>query len=462
MLNKQITRNLFYSIFAQIISLSVSFITGLIVPKLVPEVQYAYWQSYILYVGYAGVFHFGILDGIVLRFSQYDYAELDKQRIRSHFVFVLIIDTVLSILLYVISRGLNTVESRRIFLFVALGLISKNIFSYSSFLLQITNQISRYARLVIMYRVIYGILVVFILVSRINRFELFCLADLVSDTIGISYCVFLCKEAFIGNLPTRREASKDILQSFKSGIKLMISNFTSGLLISGAKMMIQFHWGDLVFGQVSFAFSLSSLFLTFISAISVVLFPSLKRMDKNEYPSFYVGLRRISTRLLFGALVLYFPGYVILSRWLPNYATSLSCWGILLPYIVFSVRIGLLTNNYLKAYRKEQAMLLINMCFALIAMIMYSIMMYIFDNMIAVLLCVVVSIVSISIISELIVSKIIDVPLIKDIISDFIMVGIFFCAANIIDLKYGFVLYLLAYLIYCLQSFLMTRKKFKC
>ena len=34
-----------------------------------------------VHVGYVGVLHFGLLDGIVLRYSQYDYDELDKPRI---------------------------------------------------------------------------------------------------------------------------------------------------------------------------------------------------------------------------------------------------------------------------------------------------------------------------------------------------------------------------------------------
>ena len=129
-------RNILYSVSAQVISLAVSFITGLVVPKFIPEIQYAYWQTYVLYVGYAGVFHFGILDGLVLRFSQYDYGKLDKGRVRVHFLFLLCLETLLSILLLLFSISLDSAENRRILSMVAIGLISKNIFAYSSFLLQ--------------------------------------------------------------------------------------------------------------------------------------------------------------------------------------------------------------------------------------------------------------------------------------------------------------------------------------
>ena len=71
----QIKKNMIISILAQIISLVVSFIMNLILPKYISEFQYAYWQTYLLYVGYVGILHFGLLDGIVLRYSQYEYDE---------------------------------------------------------------------------------------------------------------------------------------------------------------------------------------------------------------------------------------------------------------------------------------------------------------------------------------------------------------------------------------------------
>ena len=80
---KRLASNIIISITVQLISMAVSFLLTLIVPKFIDEYQYAYWQTYVMYVGYVGILHFGLLDGIVLRYSQYDYEELDKARIRS-------------------------------------------------------------------------------------------------------------------------------------------------------------------------------------------------------------------------------------------------------------------------------------------------------------------------------------------------------------------------------------------
>ena len=92
--NKRIAKNFIFSIAAQAISILTSFVLSFIVPKFIPELQYAYWQTFVLYLGYVGVLHFGLLDGIVLRYSQYDYEQLDKARIRSQFQILLLLTSI--------------------------------------------------------------------------------------------------------------------------------------------------------------------------------------------------------------------------------------------------------------------------------------------------------------------------------------------------------------------------------
>lgn len=55
----QIKKNIGLSIIAQIISLAVSFVMNLILPKFISEYQYALWQTYLLYIGYVGILVYG-------------------------------------------------------------------------------------------------------------------------------------------------------------------------------------------------------------------------------------------------------------------------------------------------------------------------------------------------------------------------------------------------------------------
>ena len=51
---KKLAKNVLISVIAQVISLAVSFVMGLIVPKFIDGYSYAYWQLYLLYVSYVG------------------------------------------------------------------------------------------------------------------------------------------------------------------------------------------------------------------------------------------------------------------------------------------------------------------------------------------------------------------------------------------------------------------------
>ena len=126
---KKFAKNVVYSILAQIISLAVSFVLTLIVPKFIDEYQYSYWQTYVLYVGYVGVLHFGLLDGLVLRYSKYDYEELDKARLRSQFIILLIFTSIITFFTSVISLTVAGYPDKIIFALVAVGIITKNILS---------------------------------------------------------------------------------------------------------------------------------------------------------------------------------------------------------------------------------------------------------------------------------------------------------------------------------------------
>ena len=71
-------KSVLYASAANLIGLLVSLVAGLIVPKFISDINYGYWQLYILYTSYAGFMHFGLQDGIYLRLGGKNYAELNK------------------------------------------------------------------------------------------------------------------------------------------------------------------------------------------------------------------------------------------------------------------------------------------------------------------------------------------------------------------------------------------------
>ena len=445
---KQIGKNIVISVVVQVVSLAISILINLIIPKFISEIEYAHWQTYTLYVGYVGVLHFGLLDGIVLRYSQYDYDELDKPRIRSQFKLLLSINAIFMIVLLGISQVLLDFPSKSIFSFVSFGIVTKNIFTYSSYTFQITNRISNYAKQVIAMRIFYGIMIIVFLCARVEEFYWYCIADLASDLFGVAVGYVYNKGLFFGKTISLKESFNEFAINISSGIQLLLANWSSMLLIGSAKMVIQWNWDELTFGKVSFAFSISSLFLTFVNAASVVLFPSLKRMEQDELPQMYINIRNVISPVLFFSLLLYFPGCFFLDLWLPKYHPSLIHLGVLLPIIIYTSKVSLLTNNYLKAYREEKKMLIINVISVAISFVCLAVCAILMKNLTVLLVSTVLVIMMRSIMSEIAVAKLIHIQIIKEFVVEGVMTLVFIICARLFIPSIGFTVYALFLLVY--------------
>ena len=451
---KKFVSNIALSVAAQIVSVLVSFVMGLIVPKFIDEFSYAYWQLYILYAGYVGVLHFGLLDGIVLRYGAYDYDELDKKRIRSQFTCLLLTTALIGVIVASVSLGVMQGERSIVFVLVAVSIVLKNITTYNSYIFQITNRISRYVIITIAQRLAYGIAVVVLLVCGVKEFYWYCLADILGDCVGISIGIALNRgSVYLGRMISLRETFRELCANLSAGIILMLANWSSILLIGSARMIIEWRWGELTFGKVSFAFSLTNIFLTFVTAVSVVLFPSLKRIEGDRLPQMYKNIRELISPLLFFALMLYFPGSWIVRLWLPNYAVSLDYLAILLPIIIFSSKVSLLTNNYLKVYRKEKSMLLVNLFSVALGVAVFSFCAYGLGHLNAMLVSVVLVIMLNSVLSETVVMRTIKVRIVKEFFYEAALTAGFILIAHYLDLLWGFLAYLGLFLIYCVLNF---------
>lgn len=446
--SKKIFTNLILSILTQIVSLAVTFILFMIVPKFVEQTQYAYWQTYILYSAQVTILHFGIIDGLVLRYSQYDYDEIDKERIRSQFKIILAVSCLFSLLTIIIASIFCSAVTKILVILVAVSMVTKNVILYTSYTFQITNRINKYAVFIILQKLSYGVLVIILLTLRVYDFYWYCIADLFGDFVAICISPIINKGMYFGRSIKGKSAFAELKENVRSGIVLMLANYSAMLLTSGAKMVVQWKWDEITFGTVSFAFSVTSLFLTFVAAISVVLFPSLKRMDESSLIPMYKTLRGSISIILFFLLLFYFPGCWILSHWLPKYNQSLVYLGLLLPIIVFSSKVSLLTNNYLKFYRKERTLFIINIISACIGILSFVLCAFVFNNLFALLICVVIVIMFNSICSEIFVSRIIHVNLLREFIIELLMTISFIVIVSKTKLLVGFLIYLGCLVVY--------------
>lgn len=459
MKSKTIKKNILLSVFAQIISFIVSFLLNLIVPKHIDLISYANWQTYILYVGYVGILHFGLLDGLLLRYSHLDYDELNKPLIRSQFKVLLIFTSSLMLLTICFAAIFAEPSNKPIYYLVAVGMLIKNLYTYSSYSFQITNRIEKYVFLVISDRIIYGLFVTILLIGGINNFWLYCVADLFSDLIGILICSFFNKGLYFGYSVGLSEAIQETINNIKGGFLLLLANWSAVLLIGSGKMIIQLHWDQLVFGKVSFAFSLSNIFITMVTAISVVLFPSMKRMDLEELPLLYIRTRKLLVPLLLASMILYFPCIRIVQSYIPKYYESLHYLGLILPSILPLSVVSLLTNNYFKAYRKERDMLIINVLSVVIAIVLFSLMAYVFESLEMLLLAIVFVCVIRAYLSEKSIAKLLNFKINVSYVIELVVIISFVYLTFLNNITLGFAIYGIIFLLFLFLNRVISTNK---
>ena len=363
--------NFSYTLSSNLISLIISTLVVLVVPKLIGVEKYGYWQLYLFYTSYVGFMHLGWIDGIYLRYGGKEYAELDKKVFFSQFYMLLITQVIVAGVILVLG-GIFQAPGDKLFIFqmTALCLVLSNMRYMLIFILQGTNRIKEYAFITMVDRVIYAGLIVLFLVFGIRDYKLMIVADLIGKLISFIYSVYCCKEIVFRKFTDFYLTTSEMIKNISVGIKLMFSNIASTLVIGVVRFGIERSWDVATFGKVSLTLTISNLLMLFINAVGVIMYPILRRTDEKRLPGLYMTMRSVLIALMFGFLVLYHPIRAALTVWLPQYKESLMFMALIFPLSVYEGTMALLLNTYLKTLRKEKVMMQINLITLALSLIM--------------------------------------------------------------------------------------------
>ena len=374
-------KNVSYSFLANIISMIISVMMILLLPKLMDVRNYSIWQLYIFYTSYLGFFHFGWLDGIYLRYGGYEFAKLNKRKFSSQLYVICLFEIVITIILLVyVYYNFVDILQKEVLIFSSLLLMPIILYTFSSFILQITNKIKEYAKLILFERICFvSLIIVYFFLGYRNYLGLFYI-DLISKIAAMIFGIYIIKSILVFSLDKITDILNEIFENISVGSKLLFANIASMLILGIIRFGISEQWNIETFGKVSLALSIANFLMVFINAVSVVLFPMLKRIDDNELKNIFIKIDNILTILLLGGLLVYYPLKALLAWWLPQYNESLHYVAILFPLCFFESKVVLLFNTYLKALRKELLLLKINISTVIFSIILTVIFVFYLHN----------------------------------------------------------------------------------
>ena len=446
-----IFKNLVYSISANLLSLLVSIILVLILPNLLGETAYGYLQLYLFYTTYVGFFHLGWIDGIYLRIGGKEYGQLEGQLYATQFIVLMIFELIVGVMIVVFANVfVPDVNRLHVIVLTCICMVIYIAKNYTTYILQATNRIKPYAIVTLIEKIIFAVIIIAAWVFRLGNYELIAIGDILGKLISTMVSLKYCKEILFCRMGNWKRTFQEIWINLSVGCKLHLAN-VAALLVNGiVRFAIERFWSIEVFGKVSLSMSLSNMLMVFISAISVVVFPMLKRMDEDKLGETYELIRNFLMIILLAALVFYYPAKHILTLFLPTYAESLKYMALMFPVCIFDSKISLLVNTYLKALRKEKTILIINISVVIVSMISTYFTVYIMHSLEMAVVSIVILMALQCAIAELYLSKYLGIDVIVDMVMEWILVTIFILASWFIDSWISMAIYFAAFIIYCI------------
>ncbi|AZP05754.1 MATE family efflux transporter [Jeotgalibaca ciconiae] len=438
-----------YSVLSNLISLVISTIVILVIPKLIGVEEYGYWQLFVFYSSYVGFLHFGWNDGIYLRYGGEEYESLDKKLFFSQFIQLVIVQACIGGLIFLFSVFfVDDLNRSFIWKMVAVTLVVLNVRFMFFFILQATNRIKEYARLTILDRFVYIGLIILFLVFGVRNYQLMILADVIGKLISLIFAFILCKDIVFNRLSHFYFSITETIANIRVGISLMFANIASTLIIGTVKFGIERNWNVATFGKVSLTLSISNMMMIFINAVGVIIFPVLRRTKREKLAVIYIIMRDLLMALLLGVLVFYYPLKTMMSAWLPQYADSLLYMALAFPMFTYEGKMSLLINTYLKTLRKEKLILRVNVMSMVLSFILTVTVVKIFNNLELTVLNIVILLAFRSALAEYFLARELKIQIRKDLILETMMTIIFISSGWYINSWFMIVVYGFAYIIY--------------
>lgn len=448
---KRFLINLSYTITSQSISLLMSIIINLILPKVLGIKDFSYWQLFIFYSQYIPFLHLGLNDGVYLRYGGTEFENLNKGVIKAQLFLGLIYQSLFCIVLCFFSWLIILDEHRLIIIILSIiYFMFYTVQNYLGYIFQATNRFDWFSKAIILDRIFFIIMMLISLFMNEKFYLIYIIIYILGQLLSLIYSLIKGKDIILSKIVNFRENVEELILSLKAGSKLMLANIASMLILGSGRQVIDMTWGVLTFGKISFAITLGNFFLIFIRQVGLVMFPTLRQLNKNEQRYIYELSRKGIFLFLPVVYILYFPLKFILSIWLPEYIESLNYLSLILPICFFDAKMQILFNTYLKVKRKENTLFKINALALLISVLLTFIGVFIFDSVVFVVFGMVLSVMFRSILAEIILSKSLYIKTYNEILQEIVLAYIFMIIAWFMDNINGFAAILIIYLLFIL------------
>lgn len=446
---RKLIGNFGFAALAQASSTVLSFVISFLVPKLLGVEEFGYWQLFIFYTSYCGFFLLGSNDGVYLINGGKTFEELDKRSVASQFMVTLALQVIFALAIGLCSLFLVH-EEKRMFVILLTGiyLVFNNLTYYFGYIFQAVNETKTFSFLNVVDKLIFLVVLIPLLLTKSDRFYPYVILYTAAKTTACVWSFMLSRQLFsCGFLPVRN-AIRETWNSMTVGIKLTIANIAGMLILGVARFVVDARFGIVEFSQFSFAITLENFFITFITQLSMVLFPALRQSSLTEQKRFFRYLRDILSIGLPVVYILYLPVSIIVGWWLPTYTKALDYLAILMPVCLFESKMDLLGTTYFKVLREEKRLLGVNIVSVVLSSVGILIGGMLLHDMRVIIISVLCAVIFRSIYSEFFISGKLNIDKASMSVAEIAMAVVFIVAYNYLPATSAVWVVVLAYALF--------------
>jgi O-antigen/teichoic acid export membrane protein len=356
---RRFVSDLAYFSVANVLYLLLTGITTFLIPRVLSVEAFGGYRLFLLYAGYAGVLHFGYLDGALISWSNEDRNGVARQLPTA-----LVIVSV-ALLTFVAAataiwffapgeRGRWLVPPLTVFAIIA------NLLTISQYALQAQKRFRLLSALTLLMPLLLLVGVGALAATHSSSVRALLTVYLLADAVVLCAAWTALSPLIHWYWPALREVQVAVSRFFRAGFAILLVNLSANLIISADRLVISSHFPMRQFAVYSFAATFFySGFLVILSATKVA-FPYLStEIPREHWVHAYGTCERVVLVLWTLGLLAYFPIAWLTVALLPDYMESLQLIRILLLSSGAAAMTQVLHFNFFRLLSRTGTMLLV-------------------------------------------------------------------------------------------------------
>ena len=229
-------KNISYTFTSNVLSLLISTIIILVIPKFIGVEQYGYYQLYIFYTGYVGVLAFGWYEGIYLREGGKYYKDLEKPLYSTQFRLLGLCEVIIYLLIFIGSLFIVDDENKHFVIgCTCVVAVAMCLRWFITFILQATGRIKEFAIVTISEKIILVILAILLILTGYRQSYLLICANVLAVFVSLGIGIWYCKDLVFSSCISIKNIFGEIKENISAGFQLLLVELSS-LLINRAPL----------------------------------------------------------------------------------------------------------------------------------------------------------------------------------------------------------------------------------